>query len=888
MNELLRFGEALFAWVLQTSWQAGILALVVILAQAVFRRQLTPAWRYGLWLLLVVRLLLPSTPQTSWSIYNVAGLPRALNSVDGPSTAEVSPSAAFARVSAAQDKAEAERTSSVRRGSERQAKVAPKPAGASSGPVESSLSWRRLAFFIWILGTGFFVARLAWSDVRFSHRVGCQPTVMRGPALLLLRACEERLGVSQPVTLIETEEVQSPSVHGLWRKRLLLPEGTFQHFSTDEQRCIVLHELAHIKRRDLEVNWIASLLLAVHWFNPLLWMAFSRMRNDREMACDALALMHLGTGLAEPYGEAIIKVVDQLAYPSKAPGVLALSEDKRRLKERIRMIAAFKGKPRWSAWAALLALGIAVVGLTNASRARPAASSVQQGTGGPITLADRSGAVLPKGIHGKVVDSQGNPIANANVRCQGFEWNTFTDSQGRFSWLGAERPRTFQVRKSGFKTLLTDLLAPSEQETVLRLEHAPVIAGKVIDQETRQPVSEFEVYHVRLLQGPVTPSLSPHEVLHGSAGAFKYSFDYSVWPDSAFLIDAAGYDPILSHLIAGDDGKELDFELTRARPVAGKVLTPTGAPAGKAEVRLWCGQLNINDIPRRHETECDNDGAFSLPTVLDGKVLVYHNSGYAEVPWQDFLATRKVQLAEWGHVKGRWPKPLPKSRRVSLERIRWSGQMNMYTFPAPWRVSSTPINPDGSFEFEEGAPPGEYMLTEWNNLKIDWKGGGNSMMVLASKRVPVKVEAGRTTAVEVPAGRSVVGRIELGNDGSMTNVHLPIVSLRLKQNGPEFKFPALDPSLSVPENFNRWKEYRERVLAYWLSEDGKVRRRAERVYELPAEPDGSFQIDNVTPGAYELHVNAQMWSGKSGPEIRREISVSASSDNSPLDLGTLK
>ncbi len=57
MNELLQFGEALFPWVVQTSWQAGILALVIVLAQAVFRRRLSPAWRYGLWLLLVVRLL---------------------------------------------------------------------------------------------------------------------------------------------------------------------------------------------------------------------------------------------------------------------------------------------------------------------------------------------------------------------------------------------------------------------------------------------------------------------------------------------------------------------------------------------------------------------------------------------------------------------------------------------------------------------------------------------------------------------------------------------------------------------------------------------------------------------------------------------------------------
>src|SRR5215468_9132664 len=78
MNQMLIGGEAILAWVLQSSWQAGILVLVVLLAQTIFRRQLSPAWRYGLWLLVLIRLLLPASPQTARSIYNVAGLPGAL------------------------------------------------------------------------------------------------------------------------------------------------------------------------------------------------------------------------------------------------------------------------------------------------------------------------------------------------------------------------------------------------------------------------------------------------------------------------------------------------------------------------------------------------------------------------------------------------------------------------------------------------------------------------------------------------------------------------------------------------------------------------------------------------------------------------------------------
>ena len=82
------------------------------------------------------------------------------------------------------------------------------------------------------------------------------------------------------------------------------------------------------------------------------------------MACDALALAHLGKAASESYGETIIKVVENLVRPPSAPGLLALSEDKRQLEERIRMIAAFRRRPGLSVLALSLIVGLGVVGLT--------------------------------------------------------------------------------------------------------------------------------------------------------------------------------------------------------------------------------------------------------------------------------------------------------------------------------------------------------------------------------------------------------------------------------------------------------------------------------------------------------------------------------------------
>src|SRR5258708_5342296 len=68
----------IFAWVVRTSWQASVLALLIVLVQVVLRKKLSPGWRYGLWLLLVARLVIPIPPCSPLSIFNVAKLPEKL------------------------------------------------------------------------------------------------------------------------------------------------------------------------------------------------------------------------------------------------------------------------------------------------------------------------------------------------------------------------------------------------------------------------------------------------------------------------------------------------------------------------------------------------------------------------------------------------------------------------------------------------------------------------------------------------------------------------------------------------------------------------------------------------------------------------------------------
>src|SRR5437667_11569040 len=106
------------------------------------------------------------------------------------------------------------------------------------------------------------------------------------------------------------------------------PTAIFSDLPVGNFGSIFLHELAHLKRHDLEINWLVSVAQALHWFNPLLRLAFARMRADREMACDALALARMEQGEGQRYGETIVKLLEGLVRPAPTPGSVGISEER--------------------------------------------------------------------------------------------------------------------------------------------------------------------------------------------------------------------------------------------------------------------------------------------------------------------------------------------------------------------------------------------------------------------------------------------------------------------------------------------------------------------------------------------------------------------------------
>ncbi|MBI5093369.1 MAG: hypothetical protein HZB26_13135 [Candidatus Hydrogenedentes bacterium] len=392
--------DTLFAWVLRSTAQASVLAILILAIQFLLRKRLPARWQYALWLVLLIRIALPWAPESPLSIFNVTGavrLSQMTSPLAAPTTIQTQDSLKFNTPLSAPPASSSTPSTD--------APAAP-PASSSLRSLSSlkSLSTTRIPWppphslpaLAWAFGAISLALYAAARNIALWTHIRRQRPVTDPEQLNLLEECKERMGVRAPVSLVESSRLGAPALVGFIRPRLVLPVGSAQTLSPEELHFIFLHELAHLKRADILVNWIMLALQVLHWFNPIIWMAFRRMLADREAACDALALSRAGAEHAHSYGLTILRLLDRTPRLAIIPGAAGILEDKSQLKRRITLIAQFTPSAyRWSLGALALIAVIALVGLTNPARAADPASSAPDAIGAAITPAPSTPVPAP-------------------------------------------------------------------------------------------------------------------------------------------------------------------------------------------------------------------------------------------------------------------------------------------------------------------------------------------------------------------------------------------------------------------------------------------------------------------------------------------------------------
>ncbi len=349
-------------WLLKATLQGSLLVCLILLIKRVLRERLAARWHYALWLVLLVRLAAPWAPQSGVSLYGL--IPGAGSSYpaflggqgDGRSPqafAGEGPSGQQGRTEASQAAGQAP-TGAPAEGAAARSSLADTPASGTGSSRDTSpgrhsqtgravLVGISLLPWLWLVGAVVLAGYILVRTVRLWRAVRSERPVTEQPILDLLEDCKMQMRIQTIVAVVVTDKVRTPVLFGFLRPRILLPQGLVEAIGMDDLEYVFLHELAHLKRHDIYMGWVVSLVQVLHWFNPLVWLAFGRMRMDQETAADALALSRLTAGEPARYGRTIMKLLEGFTQRQLLPSVAGILEDTSHIERRIEMIAKFKG-----------------------------------------------------------------------------------------------------------------------------------------------------------------------------------------------------------------------------------------------------------------------------------------------------------------------------------------------------------------------------------------------------------------------------------------------------------------------------------------------------------------------------------------------------------------
>src|SRR3954469_5886406 len=199
------------------------------------------------------------------------------------------------------------------------------PLSASSAFVRTPTSTRTLVslpatlFGVWMIGALLILGRLVAGVLAVQWMSRRTELGLDAPCRAQAKSLAAELGISSRIVFLRSRGAAMPMAWGLLRPAVLMPADA-DHWPAERLRIVLLHELAHVKRRDCLTHMLAQVSCALHWFNPLAWVAARHVRTERERACDDLVL---AAGTRGPdYADQLIEIA-RVMRAGRFPAVLA-------------------------------------------------------------------------------------------------------------------------------------------------------------------------------------------------------------------------------------------------------------------------------------------------------------------------------------------------------------------------------------------------------------------------------------------------------------------------------------------------------------------------------------------------------------------------------------
>lgn len=330
---MLDFIQQLFNTFLNMSITGAYIIIAVMLIRLLLRKS-PKIFSYCLWLIPALRLILPFSFSSVLSIFNFISIPSESTPANGITVHSIVPenigTMPVPEISTGINAADKLINPAL-------------PAADITASVNPMQIIEAVAAVIWLLGIAAMLVYFAVSLIKVNKQVMFS-TKLDG-------------------NVFECEKVRSPFVFGLIKPKIYLP----CKMADNSRGYVVLHEQTHIKRFDHITRIAAFAILALHWYNPLVWAAYKLMTRDMEMSCDERVLKTLGEQQKKDYGMTLVSIGATKRFITAAP----LSFGENGVEERIVNILKFKkAKVVVTVLCAVLCIAAGVFCLTNAAKTK--------------------------------------------------------------------------------------------------------------------------------------------------------------------------------------------------------------------------------------------------------------------------------------------------------------------------------------------------------------------------------------------------------------------------------------------------------------------------------------------------------------------------------------
>ncbi|MDX9753024.1 MAG: M56 family metallopeptidase [bacterium] len=318
------------------TWQVGLLIVLIDLC-ALLGKRASAFFRYGLWVLVLIRLCLPFPIAAPFSLNPVLKKPveelaariplRLVMNANTPSLTLESYLNNYTNIKQWDVP-----------------QIPPRTIEVTPVPWYRQFSPSSVLFLFWLAGVLGFTGLILYQYWKVRRTLADCPPVHEPAIRALVDEIRLGLGIRAPVVckcIPASLPSSGPRIGGLRHPVIYLPEPMLQQWEPEEMRPVLTHELAHIRNYDLWVNWLQIGLQVVYFFHPFVWYANARIRQAREEVADAIAIRTLN-GKNGGYSRSILRVIEENQGRSPRLVEIGFTENKKTLKSRLTSIMRIK------------------------------------------------------------------------------------------------------------------------------------------------------------------------------------------------------------------------------------------------------------------------------------------------------------------------------------------------------------------------------------------------------------------------------------------------------------------------------------------------------------------------------------------------------------------